>query len=159
MSMFYLKKPGYKGRRFISIDESAAIELKAWNKYAPVLALLILTGIGVFVSIRINKETFGIDQVVTILFWIIMIYLWIKLLNMPVEISIKENRLFFVDYLSNIKYFFIVDLLSIEQKKSTITIISKSDKITLQSSFEGFTEFTHELIKKNPEIKIIDLSK
>jgi hypothetical protein len=159
MSMLYLKKPGYKGRRFISIDDSAAIELKTWNKYAPVLALLILTAIGVFVSLRINKEIFEIDQAVAVIFWITMIYLWIRLLNMPVEISIKENRILFIDYLSNIKYFFITDLLSIEQKKSIVTIISKSGKIIFQSSFEGFTEFTNELIKKNPEIKIIDLSK
>jgi len=157
--MFYLKKPEYKGKRFVSIDESSTIELKTWNKYAPVLALLILTAIGVYVSLRINKEIFGIDQAVAVLFWITMIYLWIRLLNMSVEIAIKENRILFIDYLSNIKYFFIIDLLSIEQKKSLITIISKSDKIIFQSAFEGFTQFTEELMKKNPEIQLFNLSR
>lgn len=155
MSMFYLKKPGYKGRRFISIDESSSIELKTLNKYMPILTLLILTAIGIFVSLRINKEIFGIDQAVALLFWITMIYSWIRLLNMPVEISIKENRIFFTDYLSNIKYLFIPDILTIEQKKSMVYLISKSDKITFQSAFEGLNQFVEELIKKNPQIKII----
>src|ERR1039458_7201119 len=100
MSMIYLKKPAYKGRRFISLDGSSSIELKSGNKYFPVLSLLILTALGTFVSLRINKETFGIDQAVALLFWITIIYSWIRLLNMPVAISIKENRIFFTDYIS-----------------------------------------------------------
>jgi hypothetical protein len=159
MSMIYLKKPAYKGRRFISIDGSSSIELKTGNKYFPVLSLLILTAIGVFVSLRINKETFGIDQAVALLFWITMIYSWIRLLNMPVEISIKENRIFFTDYISNIKYFFIPDILSIEQKKSMVYMISKSSKISFQYSFEGLNQFIEELVKKNPQIKIIGFGK
>ena len=159
MNMFYLKKSGYKGRRFISIDGSSSIELKTWNKYMPVLTFLILTVIGVFVSLRINKENFGIDQAIALLFWITMIYLWIKLLNMPVEISIKENRIFFTDYISNIKYLFIPDLLTIEQKKSMVYVISKSEKITFQSAFENLNPFIEELIKKNPQIKIIGFDK
>jgi hypothetical protein len=159
MSMFYLKKPGYKGRRFISFDGSYSIELKTWNKFMPVFTFLILTAVGVFVSLRINKEIFGIDQAVALLFWITMIYLWIRLLNMPVEISIKENRIFFTDYLSNIKYLFITDLLSIEQKKSMVYVISKSEKISFQSAFESLNPFIEELIKKNPHIKIIGFNK
>ena len=159
MSMIYLKKPAYKGPRFISIDGSSSIELKTGNKYFPVLSLLILTAIGVFVSLRLNKETFGIDQAVALLFWITMIYSWIRLLNMPVEISIKENRIFFADYISNIKYFFIPDLLSIEKKKSMVYLISKSGKISFQYSFEGMNQFIEELVKKNPQIKIIGFDK
>jgi hypothetical protein len=159
MSMIYLKKPAYKGRRFISIDGSSSIELKTGNKYFPVLSLLILTAIGVFVSLRLNKETFGIDQAVALLFWITMIYSWIRLLNMPVEISIKENRIFFTDYISNIKYFFIPDILSIERKKSMVYLISKSGKISFQYSFEGLNQFIEELVKKNPQIKIIGFDK
>ena len=159
MSMIYLKKPAYKGRRFISIDGSSSIELKTGNKYFPVLSLLILTAIGVFVSLRLNKETFGIDQAVALLFWITMIYSWIRLLNMPVEISIKENRIFFTDYISNIKYFFIPDILSIERKKSMVYLISKSGKISFQYSFEGMNQFIEELVKKNPQIKIIGFDK
>jgi hypothetical protein len=157
--MIYLKKPAYKGRRFISIDGSSSIELKTGNKYFPVLSLLILTAIGVFVSLRLNKETFGIDQAVALLFWITMIYSWIRLLNMPVEISIKENRIFFTDYISNIKYFFIPDILSIERKKSMVYLISKSGKISFQYSFEGLNQFIEELVKKNPQIKIIGFDK
>ena len=159
MSLIYLKKPAYKGRRFISIDGSSSIELKTGNKYFPVLALLILTAIGVFVSIYINKEVFGIDQAVALLFWITMIYSWIRLLNMPVEISIKENRIFFTDYISNIKYFFIPDILSIERKKSMVYLISKSGKISFQYSFEGLNQFIEELVKKNPQIKITGFEK
>jgi hypothetical protein len=159
MSMIYLKKPAYKGRRFIPIDGSSSIELKTGNKYFPVLSLLILTAIGVFVSLRLNKETFGIDQAVALLFWITMIYSWIRLLNMPVEISIKENRIFFTDYISNIKYFFIPDILFIERKKSMIYLISKSGKISFQYSFEGLNQFIEELVKKNPQIKIIGFGK
>ena len=159
MSMIYLKKPAYKGRRFISIDGSSSIQLKIGNKYFPVLSLLILTAIGVFVSLRLNKETFGIDQAVALLFWITMIYSWIRLLNMPVEISIKENRIFFADYISNIKYFFIPDLLSIEKKKSMVYLISKSGKISFQYSFEDLNQFIDELVKKNPQIKIIGFDK
>ena len=159
MKMFYLKKPGYKGRRFINIDGSSAAKLKTANKYFPVLALLILTAIGVFVSIYINKEALGIDQAVAILFWITMIYSWIRLLNMPVEISLKENRIFFTDYLSNIKYLFIQDILSIEQKKSMVYVISKSDKITFQFAFQDLNQILEELIKKNPQIKIIGFNK
>jgi hypothetical protein len=159
MKMFYLKKPSYKGRRFININESSAIELKTGNKYFPVLALIILTAIGVFVSIFINKEVFGIDQTVAILFWITMIYSWIRLLNMPVEISLKENRIFFTDYLSNIKYLLIQDILSIEQKKSMVYVISKSDKITFQSAFQDLNQIIEELVKKNPQIKIIGFNK
>ena len=159
MSMIYLKKPAYKGRRFISIDGSSSIQLKIGNKYFPVLSLLILTAIGVFVSLRLNKETFGIDQAVALLFWITMIYSWIRLLNMSVEISIKENRIFFTDYISNIKYFFIPDILSIERKKSMVYLISKSGKISFQYSFEGLNQFIDELVKKNPQIKIIGFGK
>ena len=157
--MFYLKKPGYKGKRFISFDGSFSIELKIWNKYLPVFSFLILTAVGVFVSLHINKEIFGIDQVVALIFWITMIYLWIRLLNMPVEISLKENRIFFTDYISNIKYLFIPDLLSIEQKKSMVCLISKNQKITFQSAFENLNAFIEELIKKNPQIKIIGFGK
>jgi len=157
--MIYLKKPAYKGRRFISIDGSSSIQLKIGNKYFPVLSLLILTAIGVFVSLRLNKETFGIDQAVALLFWITMIYSWIRLLNMPVEISIKENRIFFTDYISNIKYFFIPDILSIERKKSMVYLISKSGKISFQYSFEGLNQFIDELVKKNPQIKITGFEK
>src|ERR1035437_241639 len=159
MSLIYLKKPGYKGKRFISFDGSSSVELQKWNKYFPVLTLLILTAIGVFVSLRINKETFGIDQAVALLFWITIIYLWIRLLNMPVELSIKENRIFFIDYLSNIKYLFIPDLLIIEHKKSMVYITSKSEKITFQYAFEGLNQFIEELIKKNPQIKITGFEK
>ena len=159
MSMIYLKKPAYKGRRFISIDGSSSIQLKIGNKYFPVLSLLILTAIGVFVSLRLNKETFGIDQAVALLFWITMIYSWIRLLNMPVEISIKENRIFFTDYISNIKYFFILDILSIERKKSMVYLISKSGKISFQYSFEDLNQFIDELVKKNPQIKITGFEK
>ena len=159
MSMIYLKKPAYKGRRFISFDMSASIVLNAGNKYFPLLSLLILTAIGVFVSFRINKEIFGIDQAVAILFWITMIYSWIRLLNMPVEISVKENRIFFTDYISNMKYIFIPDILSVERKKSMVYLISKSDKITFQYSFEGLKQFIEELVKKNPQIKIIGFEK
>jgi hypothetical protein len=159
MNMFYLKKPGYKGRRFVSFDGSSSIELKSGNKYYPVLALLILTAIGVFVSIYIKKEIFGIDQVIALLFWITMIYSWIRLLNMPVEISIKENRIFFTDYLSNMKYLFIPDILVFERKKSMVYVISKTGKITFQYAFEELNEFIDELIKKNPQIKIIGFEK
>jgi|CZKP01.1.fsa_nt_gi hypothetical protein len=159
MSMIYLKKPAYKGRRFISLDGSSSIELKSGNKYFPVLSLLILTALGTFVSLRINKETFGIDQAVALLFWITIIYSWIRLLNMPVAISIKENRIFFTDYISNIKYIFIIDILSLEQKKSMVYLVSKSDKIIFQSSFEDLTQFVEELVKKNPQIKIIGFGK
>ena len=159
MSMFYLKKPAYKGKRFISFDGSYSIELKTWNKFMPVFTFLILTVIGVFVSLHINKEIFGIDQAAALLFWIVMIYLWIRLLNMPVEISIKENRIFFTDYLSNIKYLFILDLLTIEQKKSMIYVISKSEKISFQSAFENLSPFIEELIKKNPHIEVIGFNK
>ena len=155
MKMFYLKKPGYKGRRFINIDGSSAAELKTGNKYFPVLALLILTAVGVFVSIYVNKEVLGIDQAVAILFWITMIYSWFRLLNMPVEISLKENRIFFTDYISNIKYMLIQDILSVEQKKSMVYVISKSDKITFQSAFQDLNQILEELVKKNPQIKII----
>jgi hypothetical protein len=110
--------------------------------------------LGIFVSIRINKETFGMDQAVALLFWIIMIYLWVRLVNMPVEISIKENRIFFTDYLSNMKYMLIPDILSIEKKKSVITVISKSNKIKFQFAFEGLNELIEELKKKNPDISI-----
>ncbi len=157
--MIYLKKPAYKGRRFISLDGSSSIELKSGNKYFPVLSLLILTALGTFVSLRINKETFGIDQAVALLFWITIIYSWIRLLNMPVAISIKENRIFFTDYISNIKYIFIIDILSLEQKKSMVYLVSKSDKIIFQSSFEDLTQFVEELVKKNPQIKIIGFGK
>jgi hypothetical protein len=159
MNMFYLKKPSYKGRRFINFDGSFSAELKTGNKYFPVLALIILTAIGVYVSIYINKEVFGIDQTVALIFWIIMIYSWIRLLNMPVEISIKENRIFFTDYLSNMKYLFIPDLITIEQKKSMVYVISKSDKITFQSAFENLNQFIEEIIKKNPQIRIIGFDK
>jgi len=138
---------------------SASIVLNAGNKYFPLLSLLILTAIGVFVSFRINKEIFGIDQAVAILFWITMIYSWIRLLNMPVEISVKENRIFFTDYISNMKYIFIPDILSVERKKSMVYLISKSDKITFQYSFEGLKQFIEELVKKNPQIKIIGFEK
>ena len=158
MSMFYLKKPSYSGRRFVSIDETSAIFLRAGNKYYPLLTLLILTGIGVFVSIRISMDSFGLDQSIAIVFWITVIYLWIRLMNMPVEMSLKENRIFFSDYLSNIKYMLIPDLLSIEQKKSIITIISKSDKIKIQSAFDGISEMVEELKKKNPQINVIGFS-
>ena len=154
MSMFYLKKPGYKGKRFISIDGSSSIELKTGNKYIPVLTLFILTALGVFVSLHINKEIFGIDQAIALLFWITLIYLWIRLLNMPVEISLKGNRIFFTDYLSNIKYMFIQDLLAIEQKKSIISVKSKNEKITFQSAFEDLNKFIEELTKINPQILI-----
>ena len=159
MSIFYLKKPQYKGRRIVDIDGSTSIELKTGNKYFPVLSLLILTAIGVFVSIYINKEVFGIDEAVALLFWITIIYSWIRLLNMPVGISIKGNRIFFTDYISNLKYIFIPDILSIEQKKSMVYVISKSEKITLQSGFEGLNQFVEELVKMNPQIKIIGLGK
>jgi hypothetical protein len=155
MSMFILKKPGYKGRRFISIDASSSIELKTANKYLPVLSLFILTAVGVFVSVYVNKEVFGVEQAVALLFWVTMIYSWTRLLNMPVEISLKGNRILFIDYLSNIKYMFIPDLLSIEQKKSMVYVISKTGKIALQYAFEGLSEFIEELVKKNPQIKII----
>jgi hypothetical protein len=159
MSMIYLKKPEYKGRRFISLDASSSIELKAGNKYFPVLSLLVLTAIGIYVSLIINKETFGIDQAVALLFWITMIYSWIRLLNMPVEISIKENRIFFTDYLSNMKYIFITDIISIEKKKSMVYLISKNDKISFQYSFEDLNQFIEELVKKNPQMKIIGFGK
>jgi hypothetical protein len=155
MSMIYLKKPEYKGKRFVSFDGASSYELKKTSKYMPVLTLLILTALGVFVSLRINKDVLGIDQGITIIFWILMIYSWIKLLNMPVEISIKENRIFFTDYISNIKYLFIPDLLSIEQKKSMIYIISKSEKITFQSAFDNLKELLEELTQKNSQINII----
>jgi len=157
--MFYLKKPAYKGKRFISFDGSSSIQLKTWNKLMPVFTFLILTAVGVFVSLLINNEILGIDQAVALLFWIAMIYLWIRLLNMPVEISIKENRIFFTDYLSNIKYLFIPDLLTIEQKKSMIYVISKSEKISFQSAFENINPFIEELIKKNPHINVIGFYK
>jgi hypothetical protein len=157
--MIYLKKPAYKSKRFFSLDSLSSIGLKTGNKYFPLLSLLILTAIGVFVSLRINKETFGIDQAVALLFWITMIYSWIRLLNMPVEISIKENRIFFTDYISNIKYFFIPDILSIERKKSMVYLISKSGKISFQYSFEGLNQFIEELVKKNPQIKITGFEK
>jgi hypothetical protein len=154
MNMFYLKKPAYSGKRFFSTDGSYLINMKKGNRYFPVLSLLILTVLGIFVSIRINKETFGMDQAVALLFWIIMIYLWVRLVNMPVEISIKENRIFFTDYLSNMKYMLIPDILSIEKKKSVITVISKSNKIKFQFAFEGLNELIEELKKKNPDISI-----
>jgi hypothetical protein len=154
MNMFYLKKPAYTGKRFFSTDGSYLINMKKGNRYFPVLSLLILTVLGIFVSIRINKETFGMDQAVALLFWIIMIYLWVRLVNMPVEISIKENRIFFTDYLSNMKYMLIPDILSIEKKKSVITVISKSNKIKFQFAFEGLNELIEELKKKNPDISI-----
>jgi hypothetical protein len=78
---------------------------------------------------------------------------------MPVAISIKENRIFFTDYISNIKYIFIIDILSLEQKKSMVYLVSKSDKIIFQSSFEDLTQFVEELVKKNPQIKIIGFGK
>jgi hypothetical protein len=159
MSMLYLKKPEYKGRRFISIDESSSIVLNTSNKFAPVLALLLLTAVGIFISIRIDKEIFGLDQGVALLFWIVMVYLWIRLLNMPVEISLKENRIFFTDYISNMKYLFIPDILSIERKKSMVYLISKSDKITFQYAFEGLNSFIGELVKKNPDIRVTGLEK
>ena len=155
MSMIYLKKPGYKGRRSISIDESSSIALKTGNKYIPLLTLFILTAIGVSVSIRINKEIFGLDQIVALLFWLIMIYSWIRLLNMPVEISIKENRIFFIDYLSNIKYMFIPDLLNIEQKKSMIIVNSKNDRIKFHAAFNDLDKFIDDLMQKNPQIQKI----
>lgn len=158
MNMFYLKKPAYSGKRFFSTDGSYLIDMKKGNRYFPVLSLLILTVLGIFVSIRINKETFGIDQAVAILFWIIMIYLWVRLVNMPIEISIKENRIFFTDYLSNMKYMLIPDILSIEKNKSVITVISKSNKIKFQSAFEGLNELIEELKKKNPDIRISGFS-
>ena len=155
MSMIYLKKPEYKGKKFISLDGSSSFGLRKTNKYMPVLSLLILTALGVFVSFRINKEVFGIDQAIALLFWITMIFLWVKLLNMPVEISIKENRIFFTDYISNIKYLFIPDLLAIELKKSMVHISSKSEKIIFQSGFDGLNEIIDELTQKNAQIKII----
>jgi hypothetical protein len=155
MSMLYLKKPAYKGKKFVSFEGSSSVELKKSNKFIPVLTLLILTAIGVYVSIRLDKEVFGIDQAVAILFWILMIYLWVRLLNMPVELSIKENRIFFIDYLNNLKYILIPDILTIEQKKSVVYLTSKSDKIKFQSEFEGLKEFLGELAVKNPDIKFI----
>jgi len=159
MSIFYLKKPHYKGRRIVDVDGSIYMDLKTGNKYYPVLALLILTALGIFVSIYINKEVFGIDQAVALLFWITIIYSWIRLLSMPVEISIKGNRIFFTDYFSNLKYIFITDILSIEQKKSMVYVISKSRKITLQSGFVGLNQFVEELVKMNSQIRIIGLGK
>jgi hypothetical protein len=48
---------------------------------------------------------------------------------------------------------FIPDVLSVEKKKSMITISSKSDKITFQSEFDGINEFIEELIKINSQIE------
>ncbi|MDR3666410.1 MAG: hypothetical protein P4L35_06180 [Ignavibacteriaceae bacterium] len=155
MSMIYLKKPEYKGKRFISFDGSSSFDLKKSNKYLSVLSLLLLTALGVFISLRLNTSSFGIDQAVALLFWITMIYLWIKLLNMPVEISLKDNRIFFTDYISNIKYFLISDLLTIEQKKSMIHLVAKNGKITFQSGFDGLNELLEELSRKNSELKSI----
>ena len=155
MSMLYLKKPAYKGKKFVSLEGSSSIELKKSNKFMPVFTLLILTAIGVFVSIRLDKNIFGIDQAVAVLFWILIIYLWVRLLNMPVELSIKENRMFFIDYVNNIKYVLIPDILTIEQKKSVVYLTSKSDKLKFQSEFEGLKEFLDELSIKNGEIKFI----
>jgi hypothetical protein len=155
MAMFNLRKTSYKGRRFVVIDKSSAIELKSSKKYVPVFILGLLTGAGLLVTYFLlrAKEGISLDLFVAILFWIIVLYLWTKVLNMPVEISIKENKIFFSDYLSNLKYMFIPDVLSVEKKKSMITISSKSDKITFQSEFDGINEFIEELIKINSQIE------
>jgi hypothetical protein len=152
--MLYLKKPAYKGKRFLTIDGSYLIKMKTGNKFYPILTLAVLTVLGIIISLNISKDIFGPDQAVAALFWITMVYLWIRLLNMPVEISIKDNRIFFTDYLSNIKYMLIADIISIEKKKSDIIVFSKSNKVKFQSSFDSLNELFEELKKKNSEIRI-----
>jgi hypothetical protein len=152
--MFYLKKPAYMGKRFFSIDGSYLIKMKTGNKYYPILTLTVLTILGIIISISINKETFGLDQAIAALYWLVMIALWIRQVNIPVEISLKDNRIFFTDYLSNIKYMLIADIVSVEKKKSIITVTSKSNKVKFQSSFDSLNELIEELKKKNDGIKV-----
>jgi hypothetical protein len=40
-----------------------------------------------------------------------------------------------------------------------VYLISKSGKISFQYSFEGLNQFIEELVKKNPQIKIIGFDK
>ena len=155
MALFKLRKTSYKGRRFVVVDESSAIELNTATKYYPVMILGLLTAAGIFVTYFLlkAKEGISLDLIIAFLFWIVLLYLWTRILNMPVEISIKENKIFFADYLSNLKYMFIPDVVSIEKKKSMIIFSSKSEKISFQADFAGINGFVEELIKINPLIE------
>jgi hypothetical protein len=136
------------------MDGSFMITLKTSIRVYPILSLAVLTVIGIIISIMIRKDTFGPDQAIAVIFWIMMSYLWVKVLNAPVRISIKDNRIFFVDSLSNINYMLIQDILFFEKKKSFVTAVSKSKKVKFDLSFEGLKEFFAELTKINPEIQI-----
>jgi hypothetical protein len=155
MSFYNLKRPEYKGKRFVVIDDSSAIKLNPANKHIPVIAASLFTIIGVPVIYILLKNESGIspDLFAAILFCIIVAWMWTQIINTIVEISIKENKIFFTDYLSNLKYLFIPDIVVIEENKSIITIRTKSDKIKINSGFSGINEFIDKLIKINPQIE------
>ncbi len=155
MSFYSLKKPEYKGRRFVVIDDSTAIKLDPSKKNVPVITASLLTIIGAPVVYLLLKNESGItiDLFIALIFCVIVVWMWTQIINTIVEISIKENKIFFTDYLSNLKYFFIPDIVSIEENKSRITILTKSDKIKVNSNFGGIQEFIDHLIKLNPQIE------
>ena len=155
MSFYNLKKPGYKGKRFVVIDDSTAIKLAPAKKHLSVITAGVMTVIGVPVVYLLLKNESGIssDLFAALLFCVIIVWLWTQILNTIVEVSIKDNKVFFTDYLSNLKYLFIPDIVLIEENKSIITIGTKSDKIKIPSGFGGIIEFIDQLVKMNPQIE------
>jgi len=155
MGFYNLKKPEYKGKRFVVIDDSSSVKLKPAKKHMPVITAGLFTIIGAPVIYLILKNESGIsaDLIAAILFCIVIAWLWTQIINTIVEISIKENKVFFLDYLSNLKYYFIPDIVFVEKKKSMVTIMTKTRKIKVHSEFEGMNEFIDQLIKINPQIE------
>jgi hypothetical protein len=155
MGMFNLKKPEFRGKRFVVIDDSTAIKINPVKIHVPVIIASVITVIGAPVIYLLLKNERGInpDLFAAILFCIIVAWLWTQILNTIVEISMKENKIFFTDYISNLKYLFIPDIVLIEEQKSIITISTKSKKIKINSAFMGITEFIEKLIILNPQIE------
>lgn len=155
MSFFNLRKPEYRGKRFVVIDDSSLIKLDPAKKNIPVISAAILTIIGVPVVYLLLKNESGIspDLIAVLAFCIMITWIWTRIITTIVEISIKENKVFFTDYLSNLKYLFIPDIVLIEEKKSRIMILTKSDKITINSGFDGIYELIDKLVSLNPQIE------
>ena len=155
MGMFNLKKPEYRGKRFVVIDDSNSVYLNKVKKNFPVITTSLITVLGVPVVYLLlkNESGFGPDLILALLFCIVVAWMWMQIINTIVEMSIKENKIFFNDYLSNLKYLFIPDIVRIEQIKSQITISTKTEKIKINSAFSGLNEFIDKLIVINPQIE------
>ena len=155
MGVFNLKKPEYKGRRFVVFDDSSAIQLNPAKKHMTVIAASGLTIVGVPVVYLLLKNERGVspDLFAVLLFCVLIAWLWTQIINTIVEISIKENKIFFADYISNLKYFFIPDIVLIEKKKSIICILTRTDKLKINSDFAGIDEFVDKIISINPQIE------